>query len=113
MRPAEIETLEDAKYFRNALREDELLRICDGGIVFLPGAGGTFQEVFQDACGNYYAQPDRISPMVLVGRDYWTRVLPAWRLLEALAAGRPFASKLHLVDSPEEVAPLLLQVRGG
>lgn len=102
-----------AKYFRNALREDELLRICDGGIVFLPGAGGTVQEVFQDACGNYYAQPDRVSPMVLVGREYWTRVLPAWQLLQALAADRPFASVLHLVDSPEEVPPLLLQVRRG
>lgn len=101
-----------AKYFRNALREDELLRICDGGIVFLPGAGGTVQEIFQDACGNYYAQPDRVSPMVLVGRDYWTRVLPAWQLLEALAGDRPFAAQLHLVDSPEEVLPLLLEVGG-
>lgn len=100
-----------AKYFRNALREDELLRICDGGIVFLPGAAGTVQEVFQDACGNYYAEPDRVSPMVLVGRDYWTRVLPAWPLLESLGRGRAFEAGLHLVDSPEEVAPLLGQVR--
>ncbi|MCX6401487.1 MAG: Rossmann fold nucleotide-binding protein [Propionibacteriales bacterium] len=38
-----------AKYFRNALREAILLQICDAGIVFLPGAGGTVQEIFQDA----------------------------------------------------------------
>lgn len=102
-----------AKYFRNALREDELLRICEGGIVFLPGAAGTVQEVFQNACGNYYAEPDRVSPMVLVGRDYWTRVLPAWQLLESLAGGRTLASMLHLVDSVEEVPALLLQVGHG
>lgn len=96
-----------AKYFRNALREDELLRICDGGIVFLPGAAGTVQEIFQDACGNYYAEEDRVAPMVLVDRDYWTRQLPAWPLLRGLAAGRTFAERLHLVDSVDEVLPLL------
>ena len=30
-------------------------RSATPGIVFLPGAGGTVQEVFQDACENYYA----------------------------------------------------------
>ena len=44
-----------AKYFRNATREAILLQVCDAGIVFLPGAGGTVQEIFQDACENYYA----------------------------------------------------------
>ena len=48
-----------AKYFRNALREAILLQICDAGIVFLPGAAGTVQEVFQDACENYYAAEAR------------------------------------------------------
>ncbi|MGH3362896.1 MAG: LOG family protein, partial [Nocardioides sp.] len=33
-----------AKYFRNATREAILLEVCDAGIVFLPGAGGTVQE---------------------------------------------------------------------
>jgi len=44
-----------AKYFRNATREAVLLQVCDAGIVFLPGAGGTVQEIFQDACENFYA----------------------------------------------------------
>src|SRR5205814_2800873 len=44
-----------AKYFRNATREAILLQVCDAGIVFLPGVGGTVQEIFQDACENYYA----------------------------------------------------------
>ena len=53
-----------AKYFRNAIREDQLLRICDAGIVFLPGAAGTVQEMFQDACAQYYAPGGTISPVV-------------------------------------------------
>ena len=75
-----------AKYIRNAEREAVLLEICDAGIVFLPGAAGTVQEVFQDACENYYADPSSVAPMVLVGRQHWTETLPVWPLLEALAA---------------------------
>ena len=75
-----------AKYFRNALREDTLLRVCTGGIVFLPGAAGTVQEIFQDACENYYAEPDRRAPMVLVGERVLDRHLP--RLAAARGAGR-------------------------
>lgn len=95
-----------AKYFRNALREAILLQVCDAGIVFLPGAGGTVQEVFQDACENYYATESAVAPMVLVGRRYWTEQLPAWPLLSALARGRPMEPHVHLVDTVEEAAAL-------
>ncbi len=96
-----------AKYFKNAIREDILLHLCDAGIVFLPGAGGTVQEVFQDACENFYADPSTVAPMVLVGREYWTEVLPAWPLLARLAEGRAMESVVHLVDEVDEVPPLL------
>lgn len=95
-----------AKYFRNALREAILLQVCDAGIVFLPGAGGTVQEIFQDACENYYATEDAVAPMVLVGRTYWTQTLPAWPLLQALARGRAMEGHLHLVDTVDEAAAL-------
>ncbi|MFP5252881.1 MAG: LOG family protein [Actinomycetes bacterium] len=96
-----------AKYFKNAIREDVLLHLCDAGIVFLPGRAGTVQEVFQDACENYYSDPGSVAPMVLVGVDHWTRVLPAWPLLEALADGRPMAGRVHLVDVVDAVLPFL------
>lgn len=95
-----------AKYFRNALREAILLQVCDAGIVFLPGAGGTVQEIFQDACENYYATDDAVAPMVLVGRTYWTQTLPAWPLLQALARGRAMEGHIHLVDTVDEAAAL-------
>jgi predicted Rossmann-fold nucleotide-binding protein len=102
-----------AKYFRNAIREDVLLHLCRGGIVFLPGAAGTLQELFQAACENYYSSPEAVAPMVLVGREYWTRTLPAWPLLSALAAGRPLAPRLALVDGPDEVLAVLGEELGG
>lgn len=96
-----------AKYFHNAQREAILLQVCNAGIVFLPGAAGTVQEVFQDACENYYADRSVVAPMVLVGRRYWTEELPVWPLLEALARGRAMAEHVHLVDTVEEAAELL------
>ncbi|WP_203135562.1 LOG family protein [Microbacterium sp. JZ31] len=96
-----------AKYFRNALREAILLQVCDAGIVFLPGAGGTVQEIFQDACENYYATEDAIAPMVLVGRAHWTQTLPAWPLLQALARDRAMEAHIHLVDTVDEAAAIV------
>jgi len=96
-----------AKYFRNAQREAVLLQVCDAGIVFLPGAAGTVQEIFQDACENYYADESSLAPMVLVGREHWTERLPAWPLLEALARGRSMQDSVHLVDTLEEAAAVV------
>jgi predicted Rossmann-fold nucleotide-binding protein len=96
-----------AKYFTNAIREDTLLHVCSSGIVFLPGQGGTVQEIFQDACENYYADPSAVAPMVLVGVDYWTHEMPAWPLLETLARNRPMAPAVHLVDDLTDVVSLL------
>jgi predicted Rossmann-fold nucleotide-binding protein len=95
-----------AKYFRNALREAILLQICDAGIVFLPGAAGTVQEVFQDACENYYAAEASVAPMVLVGGSYWTSTVPVWPVLQALARGRPMEQYLHLVETADDAAGL-------
>ena len=86
-----------------------LLRVCTGGIVFLPGAAGTVQEIFQDACENYYAEPDARAPMVLVGARVLDRQLPAWPLLEALAAAKGFTDAVFLVDSWEDAVGVLVR----
>ena len=97
-----------AKFFANAVREDVLLRLCRRGLVFVEGAAGTVQEIFQTVTGNYYAPglPD-VSPMILLGHQYWTRTVPAWPLLKSLATGRTMASAVHLVDSVEEALSVL------
>lgn len=96
-----------AKFFQNAIREDVLLRLCSAGIVFLPGMGGTIQEIFQDACENYYAEPGLVAPMILVGQKHWTEELPAWPLLQAMAKGRPMEKHLHLVDDVADAVAIL------
>ncbi|AOT03571.1 LOG family protein [Arthrobacter sp. U41] len=96
-----------AKYFANAIREAILLELCNGGIVFLPGSGGTVQEIFQDACENYYGTPETIMPMVLVGQEHWLRRYPAWPLLQSLASGRRMESSIFLVDTVEEALAVL------
>ena len=96
-----------AKYFANAIREAILLELCNGGIVFLPGSGGTVQEIFQDACENYYGTPETIKPMVLVGQEHWLRRYPAWPLLQSLGAGRQMENRIFLVDTVEEALAVL------
>jgi predicted Rossmann-fold nucleotide-binding protein len=96
-----------AKFFSNAQREDLLLSRSTGGLVVLPGAAGTVQEIFQTATRSYYGALGEIAPIVLVGRDYWTTTLPAWPLLTALAAGRDMAAQVHLVDDVDAAAELL------
>ncbi len=96
-----------AKYFKNSTREAILLQICNRGIVFLPGAAGTVQEVFQDACENYYADESSVARMVLVGVEHWTHRVPAWPLLQRLAEDRTMAGRIHLVDTIEEAAELV------
>ena len=96
----------DDAEFRNAIRADVLLRICRSGVVFLPGAAGTVQEVFQAACENYYAGPADVAPMVLVGRRHWT-ALPVWPLLQRLAQDRAMEGHVHLVDEVDDVPALL------
>jgi len=97
-----------AKYFSNALREDVLLSRCQGGLIILPGAAGTVQEVFQSATRNYYAaHADLITPVVLVGKKHWTQSLPVWGLLQALGDGRDMSTQIHLVDTAEEAIGVL------
>lgn len=97
-----------AKYFSNAVREDGLLTRCNAGVVVLPGAAGTVQEIFQLATRLYYAPEEAVlPPVVLVGRKHWTSVLPTAPLLEALGAGRAMGDALHLVDTIEAAVTLV------
>ncbi len=97
-----------AKYFANATREDGLLARSNAGVVFLPGAAGTVQEIFDNATPNYYESRGEPTPMVLVNRAHWTERLPTWPLLQALARERSMESRIALVDRIEE-APAALK----
>ncbi|MCZ7457712.1 LOG family protein [Streptomyces sp. WMMC940] len=99
-----------AKYFANATREDGLLARCTAGVVYLPGAAGTLQEIFDNATPNYYESRGEPTPMVLVDRAHWTERLPAWPLLRSLAEGRAMQTRIALVDSVEEAPGALARL---
>ena len=106
--PPNVFTAGIAKLFSNAIREDVLLRHAAGGLICLPGAAGTVQEIFQAVTPRFYAAPgEPIPPLILVGVEYWTQVRPVWPLLTALADARPMASALHLVETAADVPALL------
>jgi predicted Rossmann-fold nucleotide-binding protein len=96
-----------AKYFANSVREDGLLTIARGGIVYAPGSAGTIQEVFQDACQNHYNSVGVISPMIFLGTEFWTRTRPVYPLLAQLAQGQAYARYLMVTDSQDEIVRAL------
>lgn len=65
-----------AKYFDNSIREDILLNISRGGLVFSPGSAGNLQEIFQAAVPNHDGTFGYGSPMIFLGYDFWTKEVP-------------------------------------
>lgn len=97
-----------AKYFANSVREDGLVTLATGGIIFAPGSAGTIQEIFQDACQNHYKSVDGlVSPMIFFGRAYWSWEKPVFPLLAQLAAGHEYASLLRLTDDEAAIVEAL------
>ena len=93
-----------AKYFENAIREDSILTIAKGGIIYSPGSAGTMQEIFQDAVQNHYLSFGYASPMVFLDTDYWTSQMPVYPMLQQLSeAGRYKNLILSIGDEVEEI----------
>lgn len=97
-----------AKYFDNSIREDMLLTISYGGIIFTPGSAGTMQEVFQDATQNHYLTYGMASPMIFMDTNFWTQKIPAFPFLQMLSdTGRYKNMLLSLTDDPDEVIKII------
>jgi predicted Rossmann-fold nucleotide-binding protein len=92
-----------AKYFDNSVREEGVLAIGMYGIVFAPGSAGTIQEIFQDAAQNHYKTYDFVSPMVFLGKQYWTETKPVYPLLKQLAAGQDYDRWLFISDDVDAI----------
>lgn len=97
-----------AKYFDNSIREDGILTIAKGGIIYSPGSAGTLQEIFQDAAQNHYRTFGYSSPMVFLGKDYYTNQIPVYPLLQDLMEkGRYKNLILSITDDVDEVVAAL------
>lgn len=121
--PPNLFATHSGKYFFNSIREDGLVSIANGGIIFTPGAAGTVQEIFQDSTLNYYEIERSLpTPMILFGKRYWNPISkaqkskgdkPVYPLLKALAEqSKPkFYRALLLTDSGKRTINFVLRFR--
>ena len=93
-----------AKYFDNSIREDGILTIASGGIIFTPGSAGTLQEIFQEAVQNHYLIFGYASPMIFMGQKFWTEQVPVWPLMQYLVGNGTYKNLiLCLTEDEDEV----------
>ena len=102
------------KYFDNSIREDGLLAIAKGGVIYSPGSAGTMQEIFQDAAQNHYRTFGYESPMVFLDSEYWCGKFPIYPLLQGLQQSGGYKNLLlSLADSPADAERAIMRFVGG
>ena len=78
----------------------------------LEGAAGTVQEIFQAVTPLFYAPAEStLAPLVLVGQEYWSETVPVWAAVRALGQERGMGAVVHLVDTADEAAALVVADR--
>ncbi len=93
-----------AKYFANSVREDSLLTIAKGGVIFAPGSAGTIQEIFQETTQNHYLSFGYASPMIFLNSDYWVNDRPIYPLFTKMIAEGKFKNLIiSKCDNDNEV----------
>lgn len=93
-----------AKFFENSLREEGLLAIAKGGVIFSPGSAGTMQEIFMDLAQNHYESYGFASPMIFLCKRYWTEEYPVYPLIKSFVDnGKLNKIDLAIYDTNEEV----------
>jgi predicted Rossmann-fold nucleotide-binding protein len=107
--PANLFAGQIGKYFSNAVREDSILRLSRGGIVFAPGWAGTVQEVFQAATKTFYRTDGPSGPFVFLDASHWAD-LPVEALLRPLLAKSPYGDQSDLIVITDDLEEALAAV---
>ena len=98
-----------AKFFENSIRENNILTLPFGGVIYTPGSAGTMQEVFQDAVQNHYLSFGFSSPMIFLGSKFWKDEVPVYPLLEGLTATGKYKNlNMTLTDDYERIVQILV-----
>ena len=108
--PANLFAGRIAKYFSNAIREDTILRLARGGVVFAAGRAGTIQEVFPAATKTFYLTDGGSGPYVFLDATFWGDAVPG--LLRDLLRITPSGDQsglVHVTDDVDEAVRLLTQ----
>lgn len=99
-----------AKFFYNSVREDSILSEAGGGIIYMPGSAGTLQEIFQEAVQDHYLSFGYSSPMIFVGKDYWTDEMPVWPFIQQLVSKGKYKNLiLDLLDETHDIVRVILE----
>ncbi len=102
-----------AKFFDNSVREDGIVTIAKGGIIYTPGSAGTLQEIFQDAGQNHYETEGYASPMVFMGKEYYTKCIPVYTMLVDLAERGILKNMLlTITDNNDEIVDAIVKFKG-
>ena len=97
-----------AKFFENSLREDNILTMAFGGIIYAPGSAGTLQEIFQEAVQDHYLSYGFASPMIFLGTEFWTCEVPVFPLLQRLMeTGKYKNLLLSVTDDIDEATAII------
>ena len=103
-----------AKYFDNSVREDGIVTVAKGGIIYTPGSAGTMQEIFQDAGQNHYETEGYASPMIFMGKDYYINYMPAYAVLKDLSDRGIFKNMLLTIsDNNDEIIEAIVKFKEG
>lgn len=101
-----------AKFFNNSIREDTILTEAYGGLIYMPGSAGTLQEIFQEAVQDHYVSFGYASPMIFVGRKYWTEEVPVWPFIQQMMQTGQYKNLiLDLCDTSEEIVASVVRFR--
>ena len=101
-----------AKFYENSIREDSILSIAVGGLIFTPGSAGTVQEIFQEAAQDHYVTCGVASPMAFLGRQFFSEEIPVYPFLEDMVARGKYKNLLlSLTDDPDEVIQEIMKFR--
>ena len=98
-----------AKFFDNSIRENLVISLPKGGIIFTPGSAGTFQEIFQDAAQNHYQSLGFSSPMIFLDKKYYTDDVPLYPLLQEMQVRERYSNLLlSITDDTDDVIRFLM-----
>lgn len=93
-----------AKFFDNSIRENAILTLPFGGIIYTPGSAGTLQEIFQDAVQNHYLSFGFSSPMIFLGTKFWSEEVPLYPLFQTMVKNGQYKNlNLALTDDFDEI----------
>ena len=98
-----------AKYFQNSIRENGLLAIALGGVVFTPGGSGTAEEIFTDAAQNDYSLYGVRSPMIFLGAAHFSDT-GLLRAVRELAGRGGWGDLVRVVDDIDGVVDALREL---